>query len=63
MTQENKTAMYFHLTDKKKKALKVISKKFNTTQASMIEEAVDIIIIKYSKKYMELDAIMDKFLK
>ena len=28
-----------------------------------IEEAVDIIIIKYSKKYMELDTIMDKFLK
>ena len=63
MTQPNKTAMYFHLTDKKKKALKVISKKFNTTQTSLIEEAVDIIIIKYSKKYMELDNIMDKFLK
>ena len=45
MTQPNKTAMYFHLTDKKKKALKVISKKFNTTQTSLVEEAVDIIII------------------
>lgn len=63
MSQKNKTAMYLHLTDKKKKSLKTIAEKFNTTQTSLIEEAVDMIIIKYSKKYIELDTIMDKFLK
>ena len=54
--------MYLHLTREKKDALKVIAKQFNTTQTTLIEEALDNIIIEYGKKYKNIQENMNQFM-
>tara|TARA_B100000519_G_scaffold151192_1_gene132140 strand:+ start:759 stop:977 length:219 start_codon:yes stop_codon:yes gene_type:complete len=59
---EEKSPMYLHLTREKKDALKVIAKQFNTTQTTLIEEALDNIIIEYGKKYKNIQENMNQFM-
>ena len=59
---EEKKPMFIHLTKEKKDALKVIAKQFNTTQTTLMEEALDNIIIEYGKKYRNIQENMNQFM-
>ena len=59
---EEKKPFYMHLTREKKDALEIIAKRFNTTQTTLIEEALDNIIIEYGKKYSRVQEHMNQFM-
>ena len=58
---EEKKAMFLHLTREKKDSLKIIAKRFNTTQTALMEEALDNIIIEYGEKYSKVQEHMNQF--
>tara|TARA_B100000085_G_scaffold244860_1_gene237618 strand:+ start:588 stop:797 length:210 start_codon:yes stop_codon:yes gene_type:complete len=59
---EEKKPMYLHLTREKKDALKIIAKRFNTTQTSLMEEALDNLIIEYGEKYTRVKEHTNQFI-
>ena len=59
---EEKKPMFLHLTREKKDALKVIAKQFNTTQTTLMEEALDNLIIEYGEKYKNIQENMNRFM-